>query len=175
MVGIRNHKREIVAVQLVYLDPKTGKKHTKAQVKKRTIGCSWGGSAQIHTGKTDEVIFAEGPETGASLVEAKPEANIYISVGNNRNFGLMGHLLNRHSTNTVLFAEDNDSGKANSGSNEGIQVAAKQLAREGITVRGALPALIQGKLTTDYNDILRYEGISSVRTALENSRVIAQG
>ncbi len=173
VIGARDRHDNITAVQMVYLDPQTAKKHPEAQVAKRTMGNVWGNAAKIHTGVSDEVIVAEGPETGASLIEARPNANIYISLGNNRNFGNLGFLAEKHSTDEILFAQDNDDGNAKSKSAQGIEAAAEQLKAEGITVKGSKPTLLVGEMTTDFNDVRQHKGVEGVKQTLDNSVILA--
>lgn len=169
IIGATNDKGHITAIQQIYLDPKTAEKHPDAQVAKRTIGAVQGAAALIHKGGSNKVIFAEGPETGASLAAAKPDANIYVSLGNNRNFGNLDYLASQHGTKEVHFAADNDGG-IHTGSYKGLKSAAEQLDQKGVAVQVAMPKLLSGREKTDYNDTLKEKGAAAIRESLDRAK-----
>ena len=77
-VPVENDKNEIVAIQRIFLNPKTGEKATKKA--KFTMGNLKGHPAIIQRGQTKaaKLVLAEGPETAASIAAALISKGIVI-------------------------------------------------------------------------------------------------
>ena len=143
---------------------------------KQVTGCAktylWQQSrlaAAIYTGGGKEVILAEGVETAASLIVAKPKANIYVSFGHVTSMGKYGYLAEKHQTDTILIAADNDDADPKSHTWASVEKAATQLAKNGIKVNIAKPEALTSKdcfyqtsLKTDFNDLLQHRGVEAV-------------
>jgi hypothetical protein len=179
LVAAKNMAGSVVSVQCIYLHPKSHDKDISLPVPKRTIGSSFGFAAKVYSGGGDEVILAEGPETAASLIEAKPNANIYISLGNPINMSKYAYLATIHRTNKILIASDNDDANSGSKTWESVQAAAIELAKTGIEVSIAKP--VAKKLVKlnflndkpfDFNDILRSGGSKAVEYNLNPNYIV---
>ncbi len=156
---------EIISSQTISLNPTTANKVDKDHVGavKRSRGQVKGAGALIHRGTSNEVLIAEGPETAASLIEAKPNAHIYVTLGNIRNAENLGWLAKKHQTNKFLFAVDKD---LNTNNLEALKkVATKLKADHNIDCYQATPSL-DSKDKYDFNDVLKEKGLSTVKTQL---------
>lgn len=160
----RNEMGEITGMQQILLDPKTGKKATGAQVIKRSHGVLKGSAACLRQTDSQEVWIAEGPETAATLMMARPEAAVYVTLGNIANAAHLGWLARKHQTQQLNFAADNDG--PTSPSQKALHKAAQQLEAQGITCQHALPVLSREHTKVDFNDVLQQEGLQEVQKQL---------
>ena len=153
-----NKNGELKRAQYVYLDPKTGSK-TKSNFDKQTIGKDCGDACILaHNPSSKTAIFAEGIETGLSLLEAHPDHMIVVGFGQNfDNITLPNHI-----TNVVLAADNDGDGTYK---RQGYQALISKMHTENIAMRVAIPE----KSGHDFNDILRNNGVDSVRHAVSNS------
>jgi hypothetical protein len=170
IVAARDAEGVITSIQQIYLDPNTAHKHPEAKVAKRTIGPVKGSAVLMHEGGSNEVILTEGPETGASVAQGKPEANVYTSLGNNRNYSELAHLAKKHNTDTLIFAADNDGGFGKT--YQSLEAAAEQLHKAGIKVKVAMPPLLPGQEKTDFNDVLLAKGAEEVKWKIINAEAM---
>ncbi len=172
VVGAQNRQGEIVAVQTILLSPETANKVDKDSVGvvKRTRASVKGNAVLIHRGTSSQVVIAEGPETAASLIEAAPEASIYVTLGNIKNAAALGWLADKHNTDTFYFAADNDgpSGKSLSL----LKDVARQLQDEHqITSRISMPTL-PNQDKCDFNDVLQVQGLKGLKKQWSNHQPI---
>lgn len=169
VVCARNAENEITAVQAILLG-QDGRKATKEnglEVVKRSRGVVKGSAVLIHEGKKEgnqHVVIAEGPETAASLINALPDAHIYITLGNISNAGELDWLAEKHQTKKFYFAADNDG--AYGKSIEKIRDVAQKLhAQHRIECYMTKPYL-PGKGVADkidFNDVLLEKGVVEVK------------
>ena len=169
VVCARDQNNEITAVQTILLgkDGRKAAKENGLEVIKRSRGVVKGSAILIHEGKKEgnqQVVIAEGPETAASLINALPNAHIYITLGNISNAGELDWLAKKHHTKQFYFAADNDG--AYGESIEKIREVAQKLhAQNNIECYFAKPHL-PGKGITDkidFNDVLVEKGLSDVK------------
>lgn len=170
VVAAKNEKGEITGSQTILLDSETGNKanESKVSVVKRSRGVLAGSAVQIQEGRSNQVIFAEGNETALSLIEAFPDANIYVTLGNIANITKLDWIAKKHNTNIFYVAADND------GHNTQSLLALKKAAqglynKNDITLRYSKPELGQAK-KRDFNDLLREEGAMAVGVAADKWR-----
>jgi Ti-type conjugative transfer relaxase TraA len=164
VVAAKNIKDEITAVQVVFLDEKTGNK-----AKLNTAKLTFGSLTQENTGvlvnsgkNTQTIAIAEGPETALSVAEANPDLRVYAVLGSS-NFTRTPIFKD---TKNVLFCADND-GK-NSASQKKLFHAAQTLAQRGVNVFQAMP----DKEKQDFNDLLKLEGKEAVRRKLDTATLL---
>ena len=172
VVGAHNSEGEITAVHTILLDPHTANQVSDQSVGavKRTRGDLKGSAVRIHSGNSHQVIIAEGPETAASLIQAAPDANIYVTLGNIKNAAALGWLAKQHHTDTFYFAADNDGPEAN---NVQLLKSVAQSLRDEHQIRSriAMPVLPQHK-KCDFNDVLREQGLDAVKRQLSHTQPI---
>jgi Ti-type conjugative transfer relaxase TraA len=167
----RDVANEITAVQAIMLNPQTGNKSKEVDVVKRTRGAVKGSAVLIHQGSGNEVIIAEGVETAASLITAKPKANIYATLGNIKNAAHLSWIADKHNTKEFYFAADND-GKNKQNINA-LKAVAKILKYEhNIACYMALPELSPEKEKYDFNDVLMEQSAASVKRQLAKMELI---
>ena len=162
VVAAQNAQGEITATQTILLDRQTGNKIDKSlvDVVKRSRGQLKGSAVLIHTGDSNQVIIAEGPETAGSFIEAAPNANIYVTLGNIKNAASLGWLADKHDTRTFYFAADQDENPSNI---KALHEVAKTLKEtHNIDAYMALPHL-DGHKKCDFNDVLQQKGIETVK------------
>ncbi|MCD8573631.1 MAG: hypothetical protein LRY30_00360 [Gammaproteobacteria bacterium] len=103
-------------------------------------------------------------KSAASLINALPDANIYITLGNITNAGELDWLTEKHHTKQLYFAADNDG--AYGKSIEKIRDVAQKLhAQNKVECYFAKPHL-PGKGVADkidFNDVLLEKGLSEVK------------
>ena len=165
VIAAQNEKGEITGVQRVYLDEKTGAKNTfmdKAKISKGHIQSSAG---ILQKGeKFGTVYLAEGPETGASIAMADPKATVLVSFGlsNMRN---LSKIIKSFYPNQVIIGGDNDK-QPHSKTHELTQKAQELLKQEGINSIIQFPKQIENLEKTDWNDVLKQQGIGEVKKQL---------
>ena len=165
MVCGKNKYGKVTAVQSILLNPETG---NKADVKtvKRTRGILKGSVCLVSQGKVgNPVIVAEGPETGASIASAMPDAHVYITLGNFKNAEQLGWLAKKHNVEVLMLAADNDGDKSRI--EKTVQEVGESLQKEGIECVRVKPEL-EGREKVDFNDVLKEKGLEAVREAFDN-------
>jgi len=165
VIAAQNEQGEITGVQRVYLDEKTGAKNTfmdKAKISKGHIQSSAG---ILQKGeKFGTVYLAEGPETGASIAMADPKATVLVSFGLS-NMQNLSKIIKSFYPNQVIIGGDNDK-QPNSKTHELTQKAQELLKKEGINSSIHFPKQIENLEKTDWNDVLKQQGIGEVRKQL---------
>lgn len=170
IVGAKNVRGEITAVQTILLDATTANKVDKNMVGavKRTRGDLKGSAVPIHTGNSNKIIIAEGPETAASLIQVEPDANIYVTLGSIKNAASLDWLAKKHQTDTFYFAADNDGPQAKS--MKALRAVATTLhEHHDIKARVATPSL-PNQEKCDFNDVLKAQGITGVKAQWEQHK-----
>jgi len=159
-----NHKGEVQAVQITYLDPKTQNKANIAPNKVQYGRMKFGAQVLLQQGKKpyQEVIIAEGVETALSLAMARPEATVLatLSVSN------MRHVTLPEKAEHIIISADNDKGKDH----------AMMLLQKGIaalqTKAQKLSIAIPDKEQTDFNDVLKQSSINTIKSLLDKADMI---
>jgi hypothetical protein len=115
---------------------------------------------------TKTIAIAEGPETAMSIREAHPDLRIYaaLGVGNFRKMPTEG-------VEEVLFCVDNDG--IDAGSSKQVLEAATHYAEKGIRVSQVVPGALEGFKKTDFNDVLKAEGMEKVKEYLSKPKKLA--
>ncbi|MCX7120132.1 MAG: conjugative relaxase [Legionellales bacterium] len=163
VIAAQNAKQEITGVQRIYLDEKSAGKNTFMGNAKLSKGHMKGSAGVIQIGiKNGEVYIAEGPETAASIAMARPKATVLTSCGI-ANIQNLGKLIKVFEPNRVIIAGDND---GDSKTLDTTKMAALSLKKEGIKSEIVLPKKIEGLDKTDWNDVLKTEGVKSVSNQL---------
>ena len=125
------------------------------------VGSQWESAGLIYQGGDDKVIVAEGAETAMSLIEAEPNAAIYITGGNMQNIQHYEYLALKHGKDELHIAADNDL-SIDSGSWKSTETGARKLAEMGIKPLVAQPESIKGQ-KTDYNDVYKRYGSAEIK------------
>gem|GEM_PF-2019441 len=162
MVGATNEKGEIQAVQAIFLDKDSSNKISKEETALR----KWSRGVFLHASvwlngydQNKPVAIIEGPETAASILEAKGnDWNIDCSCGAN-NFK---NVYLPKTTKSVILVLDNDIN--NKKTEKNAIDAANYYADQGIDVWFAKP----NTPGDDFNDIHQREGLVSVKTLLDH-------
>ena len=179
VVAATNSNNEITAVQTILLGP-DGRKASKENglnVIKRSRGVVKGSAVLIHSGKSEgeqKVVIAEGPETAASLIAALPDAHIYVTLGNISNAAELAWLAEKHNTQQLYFAADNDG--AYGQSIQKIHDVAQKLKMnkdiDCFIVKPHLPGK-SFKDKVDFNDVLMAQGVEGVKAQVNRFDRIA--
>ena len=170
VVAAKDSHGTIKATQTILLDPNTGNKvdKDKVAVVKRTRAPVKGYAVCIHEGTSNKVIIAEGPETAASLIDAAPKDNVYITLGNIRNAKELHWLAKKHHTKTFHFAADKDDTPNTVKAITDIAQSLKE--KHDIECYIALPKLNKDKY--DFNDVLKEKGLDEVKQQLKQAEKI---
>jgi conjugative relaxase-like TrwC/TraI family protein len=160
---VRDNKNEIIAVEAVYLNEKSGEKALNLTVGKQTFGSKKGGSVAITVNqKSDTVILSEGTATGLSLAKALPDVTIKSVLG----IQLFALIDPETLPKKVVLALDYD-GKVLR-ENKVIREASERLISHQKDVNFMVPS-IQNKDKYDYNDVLKLKGYSSIQSDFMNA------
>lgn len=161
LVVAKDEKGSIQAVQAIFLDEKTANK-AAVKVQKQTWGLPSSGAtvdlSKISTKETP-VYLAEGPETGLSIYQAMPYAQVKVTLGKS-NFK---NINTKTTGQDIVFCLDNDGNNPNT--DKLTQVAAEKFSLQGKTVWIAKPETV-GK---DYNDLLKEQGEKAVKHNIEQA------
>lgn len=170
VIAAENPQGDITGTQTILLDPGSGKKLDKdiAGAVKRSRGEIKGSAVCIHRGASNQVIIAEGPETGVSLIDALPEANIYVTLGNIKNAMYLGWLAEKHQTKSILFAIDNDGPGAHN--LQSLQKVAHHLQDQHNITTLATMAYLPSREKCDFNDVLIELGAHNLKRQLSNTK-----
>jgi hypothetical protein len=159
----RDANNEVSHVHVIRLDPLTGGKNLEcgknpeSDPVKQTFGRKNGQPMVLNSKSTSQITYlTEGIETGLSILEGEPEANVYAVTGKG---SLKKIDLDRLGERVVLCL-DNDGD--NTFKNNDINNCVDRLLKSGKQVAITLP----NKENTDFNDILRQEGKSGVKMQL---------
>ena len=166
-----NEHDQLTGTQTILLDPTTARKMSadKVGAVKRSRGVIKGSVTPLRQTTSSQVVLAEGPETGASLLAALPEANIYVTLGNIRHAAELGWLAHQHHTKTLYFAGDKDS---NPQAEMALIDVAKQLkTTHNIDCFVAYPSL-PGQQKVDFNDVLLSKGVDDVKRQISQFQLI---
>ncbi|CAM4390458.1 MAG: ATP-dependent RecD-like DNA helicase [Legionellaceae bacterium] len=160
LVIAKNEKGKTQAVQTIFLDRET---HNKANIEsnKRITGPIKGAIVTIQEGKSKDspTLIAEGIETGLSLKMANKDAHIKATLGVSNFLNIPQSQISK----TAVFCLDNDGAKSMSEITafKGMQ----RLKNADITVFYNQPDTVK----TDYNDVLKQEGINAIRAKINES------
>ncbi|MEI6094362.1 MAG: MobF family relaxase [Gammaproteobacteria bacterium] len=165
VIPARNEKGDVTGVQRIYLDENTANKNTFMKTAKFSKGQIQSSAGVIQKGDKQGLLYiAEGPETGASIAMANPSATVLVSFGIS-NIQNLAKIIKNHYPKEVIIAGDNDS-QSGSKTLELTQKAANNLKEKGIQATVIIPKQIDGFEKTDWNDVLKIQGISELRRQL---------
>ncbi len=103
-----DQQKEMTCVQRIYLDKKTANKASFMDNPKLSKGVIQGSAGLIQRGKIGGHLYlVEGPETGASIALAAPDATVLVSLGVN-NLSKLSEVILSYSPSQVTIARDND-------------------------------------------------------------------
>lgn len=156
VIAARNAQGEVASVQRIYLDERTAGKNTFLKDAKLTKGSNRGMPGVIQTGiKGGALYIAEGPETAASIATLHRDATVLVSFSVS-NISQMATVIKTHAPQKIILAADNDG--ESSPSRKTTEKAVQALRSEGLDVRIAYPDMLEGKIKTDWNDVLVVKG-----------------
>lgn len=165
LIAGKNEKGDVTAVQRIYLDEKTAAKNTFMDSPKLSKGKIEGSGGILQKGSRNGTVYlAEGPETGASIAMANPNATVIVSFGV-FNFQKLDKLIKIFHPQEVIIAGDNDI-KSNNNTLKITQEACEALKKVGLNTRIVLPESLSQKDKTDWNDVHKTKGIHEVRRQL---------
>jgi hypothetical protein len=156
----RNQKNEVQAVQAVFLDNNSGNKTEGLKVAKQTWGVPKGASVKLSYGHARHAFLAEGPETGLSVQQAKPEGEVHVTLGKNQ----FTHFEPGKHHQSVTLCLDND--RSNPQSEQATTKATEALSSKVNEVWQAKPQ----KTGQDFNDVLRTSSCSAVQNELDHAK-----
>ncbi|KTD70361.1 putative conjugative transfer protein TraI [Legionella santicrucis] len=156
----RDKDNNVVAVEAVYLDPKTGNKAAINIKSKKTYGAKIGAGVILNEGKEKECVtyLAEGVETGLSIRDAAQTERVIATLGKSNFLNIDMALL----TNRVVLCLDNDLKPIKE--DKVIIQAIERLKQHGKVVEIAMP--IRGK---DFNDVNKKSGVQGVVESLNKA------
>lgn len=147
------------AVQAIYLDKNTANK-AQVEVKKQVFGIIKGALVTLQKGNSQKpTLIAEGPETGLSLRQAMPNHDVKVTLGVYNYRNIQPTMVNQK----VILCLDNDG--QHSSTQKAVQQAIEHLQKSGKEVYTNQPDAIK----TDYNDMLKSEGIKAIQSKIESS------
>lgn len=165
LIAAKNKQGEITGVQRIYLDEKNAKKNTFMENAKLSKGIIEGSAGVLQMGgKRSTLYLAEGPETGATIAMANPQATVLVSFGLS-NLKNLGALIKSFYPSEVIIAGDNDFASKNNTAKI-TEEAKEALIREGISVKIITPQNLPGREKTDWNDVHCSQGLNQVKHQL---------
>lgn len=175
VLALENAHGEITGVQRIYLDKTTANKAHFMDNPKLSKGVVQGSAGIIQRGQWQgRVYVAEGPETGASLALADPDATVLVATGLH-NLKHLAPVIQRFSPSKVILAGDND----------GEDSTTRRLTQEAYkALQAALPEELDCTLVipphfcehskVDWNDILKHQGLAQLRQHLMQGNRVQQ-
>jgi len=163
----KNQQGQIQAVQSIFLNPSTAAK-ANLPIQKQTFGVLKGASVTLQTKAHQAspfIFYAEGPETGLSILRAFPRAKVEVMLGA-ANFK---HIPNQQSASHIVLCLDHD--KSNAAVSKMYHGVAGSLTQAGKRVWLAQPALPG----YDYNDVLVTQGQFAIYQSIANTKLYLQG
>lgn len=165
LIAAKNKKGEITGVQRIYLDEKNAKKNTFMENAKLSKGKIEGSAGVLQTGAKRSILYlAEGPETGATIAMANPQATVLVSFGLS-NLKNLSALIKNYQPSEVIIAGDNDCSSKNN-TLKTTEEAKDVLEKEGINVKIIIPKNLPDREKTDWNDVHRSQGLKEVKNQL---------
>ena len=158
----RNHAGKAKAIQMIALTPE-GKK-ANVDIVKKSYGQLKGVFVEIQKADShskDKVTYvAEGPETAASIANAKPGARVLAALGL-FNFKQLDHMKGQE----VKLCADHDDPKQKAHAVKQLHQAEEHLKAAGVKVEVIKPHQV-GK---DFNDVLKHDGLKELQNQLNNN------
>ena len=154
MLKATNEKNEVMAVQLILLDPKTGNKLESTTNKIIRGRVKFGANVKLNNGKAQRYI-AEGPETALSILMAKPDSEVIatLSQGNLKKVDLAVD-------KNTIFCFDNDAKEID------VQKLFTEIDRlRNPKVNWVMPI----KDKSDFNDLLKEQDAKSVASFIDKN------
>ena len=161
LVPVYNKDNKLQAVQAIFLNPATGSK-ARVAVPKQTFGKVAGYVAKLNPASKFSGIcfYAEGLETGLSILQALPQAQVNVLLGS-ANYK---HIPPDNSVTHHVLCLDNDG--ANVVTHKSVRQAVTTITQMGKQVWVCQP----GTIKTDFNDMLRTQGVTAIRQCLAQAR-----
>lgn len=160
---VRDKNHEVISVEAVYLDSKTGNKAADLNVSKQTFGAKKGGNVTINHGdKTDTVILAEGTVTALSVAKALSQINVKSVLGKQLFSSIDPNTLPKN----VVICLDYDGKDLKL--DKTIREAAERLQTHQKQVSFMVPSLTNSN-KHDYNDVLTSKGESQIKADFKNA------
>jgi len=161
LVKASNHEGELQAIQRIYLNEQTAEK-ANIMPNKMTIGrMKYGAAVCVQENENaNKIYIVEGPETALSIAQADKNATVLaaLSISNIKNIEF------NESQNIVICA-DNDGGI--DASKAALTSTVEALERQGHHVEVVVPM----EAKTDFNDVLKTDGIDAVRDILNGKNI----
>ncbi len=165
VIKAEDHQGNVTAVQRVYLDEVTADKNTFMDNAKLSKGVVQGSAGIVQRGTDDKVIIAEGPETAATLAVAYPKSTVLTSFSVS-NLAELKPVIEALKPKQIIIAADNDG--ENAATRYQIEESAMKLGDQVIV---KYPAAVQGLQKTDWNDVLKGQGIEGVRMQFDTQDI----
>lgn len=147
-------------VQVTRLNPLTGAKDCDSKIVKQTYGMMKGYSIALNNRAHGHTTYlTEGVETGLSILEHESKANVHALLSKSNFLTVDVSKLTGH----VVLCLDNDGEKTFK--DLIIANAVTRLLESGKTVSIVIP----NKAGHDFNDVLKEEGVKSLRTQLSHA------
>ena len=156
----RDELGELNHLQAIRLNPVTGDKDHNSNVKKQTYGAMNGCPIELNKSSKSTVTYlTEGVETGLSILEGNPDANVFAMIGKSNFKNINLSTLTDH----VVLCLDND--KDATMKDSMIEKSVDRLIAGGKSVSIMIPE----KPGDDFNDVLKKEGGSKISDYLKNT------
>ena len=164
VVIARNKKKEVQAVQCVYLDPVTAKQ-LEITVSKRSYGPQENTEILVQQAKYvsnayDKCVLVCGPETALSIAEADRDLGVYLTLGVNFvNVPISTRCIeillcgDQHGLDTLL--------------NRNLDHAIKTLSERGLNVYLARPNDVK-----DFNEVIKKHGVIEAKRLLDDKKLV---
>lgn len=160
---VRNKNADIISVEAVFLDQKTGNKAENLAVGKQTFGPKKGGSVLVHMGDSSQpTILVEGVVTGLSVAKAIPNATVKSVLGKQ----FFAHIDPDSLPKKVIFCLDFDGKDLKI--DKTIRDAATRLEAHNKQVHFMVPTDINAN-KYDYNDVLKLKGTPPIQLDFKNA------
>jgi hypothetical protein len=164
VIAARNVKNEITAVQRIYLDSATANKSTIMKKPKLSKGILEGSCGMIQKGMRGAPVYiAEGLETAASIAMADSKSTVLVSFGVSNIKNLIP-IVQKFNSKDIILAADNDGNLAKS--NIAINKSIDIYRESGVLATAIFPNTLEGRVKTDWNDVLLKAGISGIKQQL---------
>jgi Ti-type conjugative transfer relaxase TraA len=167
VVSATNDKKEVQAIQAIYLDTKTANKINRPLRQKQNLGPTKGACVWLNGYKAGQPIaVVEGPETAATILQAKGESWAVVCTLGSSNFKSLSIPKDaRH----LIMVQDNDID--NDKPEQSAQDAALFYAKRGVTTWRVKPK----ESGCDFNDLHQKGGINAVCEELKKGQLCHKG
>ncbi len=147
----RNVEGNVKAIQVIHLNDQGDK--AKVDVVKRSQGLVKGSFVEVQTGdisKDNKLYLAEGPETAASIANARPNSKVFATLG----ISNFKNLPAKYKNHEIVICADHDNPIKKHQAVSQVQKSIDHLRDQGFKVSVVKPE----KEGHDFNDVLKHEG-----------------